>query len=97
MQLDGKKIESPHALFEYVTEVTKTKEVLMGDNADQVAQILSFIHVVEVSKPEDLRKTVNSHLESCTYLVGNHVTVADIVVASRLLPVFVSLLNSRIA
>lgn len=46
--------------------------------------------MVEISKPEDLRKTVNSHLESCTYLVGNHITVADIVVASRLLPVFVS-------
>ncbi len=93
MKLDGVKIISPHAVFEAVTDATKTKAVLFGDSEEQLAEVLSYIQAVEMAKPEELRKLTNSNLETRTYLVGCHVTIADIVVASKLLPLFVRCSN----
>ena len=56
--------------------------VLLGDSPVQKAQISSWVELSHTIDPQDLISHLDTHLLSRTFLVSNHITVADIVAYS---------------
>ncbi|KAI8889086.1 nucleic acid-binding protein [Backusella circina FSU 941] len=86
LEVSGEKVDSATAIIKYIA--AKTKPELLGADKLEQAQIDEWLSLCNVSLRGGSKKEVvsivdkklNDHLNSKTYLVGNHLTVADIVV-----------------
>jgi len=66
------------ALFSYLTKISYNSAALEGDDLSK-SEIQSFVTLVERMTPADIVAHLNQHLLTKSFLVGFHVTLADIV------------------
>ena len=76
---------SPHGVFQYpisilnyITQLSKT-EVLQGSTVTLKGQVTSLIDLITQMNTNDLVEWLDGYLLHRTFLVGNHITLADVV------------------
>jgi methionine--tRNA ligase beta chain len=79
-----KLYEFPLSLYNQIARAAGTEHLLAGQDKLEKAQISSWVEAAHTLKVEDLISMVDQQLTYKTYLVTNHITLADIAVLSRI-------------
>lgn len=78
------KCSSVLAILQQIAKATYLSQLMFGKTAEEALQIVSWIQLAEKAEWEELMVALTQHLALRTFLVGRHVTAADLIV---LLPV----------
>ncbi|CAO3619754.1 unnamed protein product [Mucor hiemalis] len=87
LEADGEKVDAPNSIIKYLVSKSDKAALLGADKAEQaqVEEWLSFTNqsLRGVGKKEivsNIEKKLNDHLKTNTYIVNNHLTIADVVI-----------------
>lgn len=79
------KCSSTLAILQQIAKLTYLQNILFGATAEEALQIVSWVQLAEHSSTEELLEILGKHLELRTFLVGRHVTAADLIVVMPVL------------
>ena len=78
------KSNSLFGVLHFICNVTGFKDIFLGKDFDQF-EIMSFIETCALVSEDDLIEKLEEHLKERVFLVGSHISLADLFVFSQLI------------
>ncbi|CAG9322261.1 unnamed protein product [Blepharisma stoltei] len=88
-------IEFPLSILTTLLEVQRVGPILYGANSIEKAQTSGWVEAANTMPPKEFISLLENKLLTRTFLVSNHITIADIAAYAVIQPVILSLSNSE--